>query len=212
MTSTKIIAELKALEKRRAEVAAEAEVASAALAAAKDGLLEGIVQVGDITSTHSADVALQSVLSSLDGKIAEAQADLRAAQATEEAEALSARVSALAAEARAVKEEHFTVSREAQAALSVAAGKMLDLRARYDDLSREVRDISGEGLGTPEWQRCETQFAPLVLQAALLLAEERERMNRKSRPPTQAPAHHVPLARGGDGAIQTRPADEAASD
>jgi len=175
MTSTKIIAELKALEKRRAEVAAEAEVASAALAAAQDGLLNGTVQVGDITSTHSADVALQSVLSSLDGKIADARADLRAAQATEEAEALSARVSALVAEARAVKEEHFTVSREAQAALSVAAEKMLDLRARYQDLSRAVRDISGEDLGNPAWQKCETQFAPLVLQAALLLAEERGR-------------------------------------
>ncbi len=180
MTSTKIIAELKALEKRRAEVAAEAEVASAALAAAKDGLLEGVVQVGDITSTHSADVALQSVLSSLDGKIAEAQADLRAAQATEEAEALTARVSTLAAEARSVKEQHFTVLREAQDALSVAAGKMLDLRARYQDLSREVRDISGEDLGTPEWQLVETQFAPLILQAALLLAKERGREVRRA--------------------------------
>ena len=175
MTSTKMITELKALEKRRAEVAAEAILASAALAAAQDGLLNGTVQVGDITSTHSADVALQSALSALDDTIADARADLRAAQATEEAEALSARVSALVAEARAVKEQHFTVSREAQAALSVAAGKMLDLRARYQDLSRAVRDIGGEGLGTPEWQRCETQFAPLVLQAALLLAEERER-------------------------------------
>jgi hypothetical protein len=41
-------------------------------------------------------------------------------------------------------------------------------------LSREIRDISGEGLVTPEWQRSETKFAPLVLQAALLLAGERE--------------------------------------
>ena len=175
MTSKKMITELKALEKRRAEISAEAEVASAALAAVKDGLLEGIVQVGDITSTHSADVALQSALSALDDTIADARADLRAAQATEEAEALTARVSTLAAEARAVAEQQFTVSREAQAALSVAAGKMLDLRARYQDLSRTARDIGGEGLGTPEWQRCETQFAPLVLQAALLLAEERGR-------------------------------------
>jgi predicted nucleic acid-binding Zn-ribbon protein len=175
MTSTKIIAELKSLEKRRTEVAAEAILASAALAAAQDGLLNDTVQVGDITSTHSADVALQSVLSSLDGKIADAQADLRAAQKAEEAEALAARVSTLAAEARAVKEQHFTVLREAQVALSVAAGNMLDLRARYQDLSREVRDISGEDLGTPEWQRCETQFAPLVLQAALLLAKSRGR-------------------------------------
>ena len=175
MTPTKMITELKALEKRRSELSSDVQKAGAALAAAQDGLLNGAVRVGDITSTHSADVALQSVLSSLDGKIAEAQADLRAAQATEAAEALSARVSALAAEARAVKEQHFTLSREAQAALSVAAGKMLDLRARYQDLSRAVRDIGGEGLGTPEWQRCETQFAPLVLQAALLLAEERER-------------------------------------
>jgi predicted nucleic acid-binding Zn-ribbon protein len=180
MTSTKIIAELKALEKRRAEVAAEAEVASAALAAAKDGLLNGTVQVGDITSTHSADVALQSVLSSLDGKIAEGQADLRAAQKAEEAEALSARVSALTAEARAVAEQQFAVSREAQVELSVAAGKMLDLRARYDDLSREVRDIGGEALGTPEWQLVETQFSPLVLQAALLLAESRGREGRRA--------------------------------
>jgi len=180
MTSTKMITELKALEKRRAEISAEAEVARAAFVAVKDGLLNGTVQVGDITSTHSVDVALQSALSALDGKIAEAQADLRAAQATEEAEALSARVSALAAEARSVKEEHFSVSREAQVALSVAAGKMLDLRARYDDLTREVRDISGEDLGTPEWQKCETQFAPLVLQAALLLAEERGRAKTPS--------------------------------
>ena len=179
MTSTEMITELKALEKHRTKVAAEAEVARAAFVAVKDGLLKGTAPTGDITSTHSADVALQSVLSSLDGKIAEARADLRAAQATEEAEALSARVSALAAEARAVKEQHFTVSREAQAALSVAAGKMLDLRARYDDLTRAVRDIGGEALGTPEWQRCETQFAPLVLQAALLLAESRGRNARQ---------------------------------
>jgi chromosome segregation ATPase len=180
MTSTKIIAELKALEKRRAEISTEAEVASAALAAVKDGLLNGTVQVGDITSTHSADVALQSVLSSLDGKIAEAEAALAAAEASEEAEVQKARVSALTAEARAVKEEHFTVLREAQSALSVAAEKMLDLRARYDDLSREVRDISGEGLGTPAWQLVETQFAPLVLQAALLLAKSRGRARTPS--------------------------------
>jgi hypothetical protein len=124
-------------------------------------------------------VALQSALSSLDGKIADARADLRAAQKAEEAEALVARVSTLAAEARSVKEEHFIVLREAQAALSVAAEKMLDLRARYQDLSREVRDISGEGLGTPAWQLVETQFAPLVLQAALLLAESRGREGRR---------------------------------
>jgi predicted nucleic acid-binding Zn-ribbon protein len=179
MTSTEMITELKALEKRREEVAAEAEVASAALAAAQDGLLNGIVQVGDITSTHSADVALQSVLSSLDDTIADARADLRAAQKAEEAEALAARVSALVAEARAVAEQQFAVSREAQVELSVAAGKMLDLRARYQDLSREVRDISGEALGTPEWQLVETQFAPLVLQAALLLAESRGREGRR---------------------------------
>jgi predicted nucleic acid-binding Zn-ribbon protein len=180
MTSTKIIAELKALEKRRAEISTEAEVARAALAAVKDGLLKGTAPTGDITSTHSADVALQSVLSSLDGKIADARADLRAAQKAEEAEALSARVSALTAEARAVAEQQFAVSREAQAALSVAAEKMLDLRARYDDLSREVRDISGEALGTPEWQLVETQFSPLVLQAALLLAKERGREVRRA--------------------------------
>jgi predicted nucleic acid-binding Zn-ribbon protein len=180
MASTKIIAELKALEKRRAEISTEAEVASAALAAAQDGLLKGTVQVGDITSTHSADVALQSVLSALDDTIADARADLRAAQKAEEAEALSARVSALTAEARAVAEQQFAVSREAQAALSVAAGKMLDLRARYDDLSRAVRDISGEALGTPEWQLVETQFAPLVLQAALLLAKSRGREVRRA--------------------------------
>ena len=180
MTPTKMITELKALEKRRAEVAAEAEVASAALAAAKDGLLKGTAPTGDITSTHSADVALQSVLSALDGKIAEAEAAIRAAQKAEEAEALAARVSALTAEARAVAEQQFAVSREAQAALSVAAGKMLDLRARYQDLSREVRDISGEALGTPEWQRSETQFAPLVLQAALLLAKSRGRAKTPS--------------------------------
>jgi predicted nucleic acid-binding Zn-ribbon protein len=180
MASTKIIAELEALEKRRAEISAEAEVARAAHAAAQDGLLNGTVQVGDITSTHSADVALQSVLSSLDNTIADARADLRAAQATEEAEALTARVSTLAAEARAVKEQHFIVLREAQSALSVAAGKMLDLRARYQDLSRAVRDISGEDLGAPAWQNgCETQFASLVLQAALLLAESRGREGRR---------------------------------
>jgi predicted nucleic acid-binding Zn-ribbon protein len=180
MTPTKMITELKALEKRRSELSSDVQKAGAALAAAQDGLLNGTVQVGDITSTHSADVALQSVLSSLDGKIAEAQADLRATQATEEAEALAARVSALTAEARAVAEQHFAALRLAQDGLSVAAEKMLDLRARYDDLSREVRDISGEGLGTPEWQGCETQFAPLVLQAALLLAKSRGRAKTPS--------------------------------
>jgi len=174
-----LAAELKTLEARRAEISTEAILASAALAAAKDGLLNGTVQVGDITSTHSVDVALQSVLSALDDKIAEAEAAIRAAQKAEEAEALAARVSALTAEARAVAEQQFAVSREAQAALSVAAEKMLDLRARYDDLSREVRAISGEALSTPEWQLVETQFAPLVLQAALLLAESRGRNARQ---------------------------------
>ncbi len=180
MASTKIIAELKALESHRAEVAASSQAARVIYTTAQEGFTDGTVEASDITAAHSADVALQSVLSSLDGKIADARADLRAAQATEEAEALTARVSALAAEARAVKEQQFTVSREAQVALSVAAEKMLDLRARYDDLSREVRDISGEGLGTPEWQRCETQFAPLVLQAALLLAKSRGRAKTPS--------------------------------
>jgi len=180
MTPTKMITELKALEKRRSELSSDVQKAGAALAAAQDGLLKGTAPTGDITSTHSADVALQSVLSALDGKIAEAEAAIRAAQKAEEAEALAARVSALTAEARAVAEQQFAVSREAQSALSVAAGKMLDLRARYQDLSREVRDISGEALGTPEWQRSETQFAPLVLQAALLLAKSRGRAKTPS--------------------------------
>jgi hypothetical protein len=57
---------------------------------------------------------------------------------------------------------------------------MLDLRARYDDLSRAVRAISGEALSTPEWQLVETQFAPLILQAALLLAKERGREVRRA--------------------------------
>jgi chromosome segregation ATPase len=180
MTSTKMITELTALEARRAEVAASSQAARVIYTTAQEGFTDGTVEASDITAAHSAMTALSAALQSLDGKIADAEAAIRGAEASEKAEVQKARVSALTAEARAVKEEHFTVSREAQAALSVAAGKMLDLRARYQDLSREVRDIGGEGLGTPEWQRCETQFAPLVLQAALLLAESRGRARTPS--------------------------------
>jgi hypothetical protein len=180
MTSTKMITELTALEARRAEVAASSQAARVIYTTAQEGFTDGTVEASDITAAHSAMTALSAALQSLDGKIADAEAAIRAAEASEEAEVQKARVSALTAEARAVAEQQFAVSREAQAALSVAAEKMLDLRARYDDLSREVRAISGEDLGTPEWQLVETQFAPLVLQAALLLAKSRGRAKTPS--------------------------------
>ncbi len=180
MTSTKMITELTALEARRAEVAASSQAARVIYTTAQEGFTDGTVEASDITAAHSAMTALSAALQSLDGKIAEAEAAIRAAEASEEAEVQKARVSALTAEARAVAEQQFAVSREAQAALSVAAEKMLDLRARYDDLSRAVRAISGEALSTPAWQLVETQFSPLVLQAALLLAKERGREVRRA--------------------------------
>ncbi|MEJ7713725.1 MAG: hypothetical protein WKF84_28735 [Pyrinomonadaceae bacterium] len=175
MTSTKLVTEFAALEKRRAEVAADTEAARAAYTTAQDGLLKGTTHASDITSTHSAAMALQSALSSLDGKIAEARAEISATKADEEREALKARVDALTAEALAARERHFDVLREAAHALSQAVTKMLDLRARYNDLSRQVRALDGEGLGYPEWQKTETAIAPFVLQAALAVARGRER-------------------------------------
>jgi predicted nucleic acid-binding Zn-ribbon protein len=193
MTTSKLITELKVLEKRREEIASEAGKAQAAYATSQQSMMSGAIQVSDLTTAHSASHALQTALSSLDSKIEEARAEIRAAKATEEAEALKARVSALTAEARAARDQHAAIARAAWQALGVAANEMLDARARYLELSRQVAELDGLGLGFPEWQniaRGDQDFGPLVIQAALIAAQRRENV-----------ARHVvgnPLQRGWD--------------
>jgi gamma-glutamyl phosphate reductase len=178
MTSTKLVTELAALEKRREEIASEAGKAKDAYAASQQSLLSGAAQTSDLTTAHSASLALQAALSSLDGKIEQRKAEILAAEQSDIDAEREASVKALTAKALAAKQKHDAIAKEAWEALDVAANAMLDERARYNDLELQVRALDGKGLGFPEWQnvaRGDQDFGPLVIQAALIAARTRGR-------------------------------------
>ncbi len=179
MESSKLTAELKALESRRAELAAESSSASASHASAEAGLLAGSASIAVVTTAHSKSAALQAACSSLDAQIEQVRGDILAAEQAEAAAEAHERVRTLTAEATQARTKHDAVARQAWLALAAAANEMIDQRARYLELSRQVGALDGKGLGFPEWQQaCETPFGPLVIQAALIAAQRRENVAR----------------------------------
>ncbi len=176
MTASKLITELRALEKRREEIAAEAAAASASHASAEAGLLRGSASIAVVTTAHGKSIALSTALRSLDAQIEQARANILAAEQAEAAAEAHERVRTLTAEATQARTKHDAVARQAWLALAAAANEMIDQRARYLELSRQVGALDGKGLGFPEWQQaCETPFGPLVIQAALIAAQGRGR-------------------------------------
>ncbi len=175
MTASKLITELRALEKRREEIAAEAAAASASHASAEAGLLAGSASIAALTTAHTKSVALTTALRSIDAQIEQARGDILAAEQAAAAAEAHERVRGLTAAALAARDQHTAIARAAWLALATAANEMLDCRARYHELSLQVRALDDAGLPYPEWQRCETPFGPLVIQAALIAAQGRGR-------------------------------------
>ncbi len=195
-----LTAELKTLEARRATLAADVEKSRRALDAGRAGLIGGKVKVTEVTATQSTFTALNEALSSVDAQLEELRAQLAQAHAAESEQAKAARIKELNATMSRTQSEYDALREEAGRALAGFAERVIELRTTYTNASREVGSLRG---GERAWTRHEMRCSPMphgyaqALEVAVgSLAHERDRISRKSR--------------GGDGRIQTSPADEAA--
>jgi chromosome segregation ATPase len=201
------------LQERRARVASEAATAHRELQSARRRHLSGEASASDVSTAQATHAALAGVVDEADGELGRLRARLAQAQATDAEQAKAARIEDLTALMERTQSEYDALRDEAGRSLAGFAEKVIDLRTTYTGASRAAARLRG---GERTWDRHEMRHSPMPLgcsaaleAAAASLAHERERMSRKSRPPIQAPAHHVPLARVGDSAIQTGSADEA---
>ena len=200
----KQIAELQA---RREQVASEAATAHRALAAARRRHLSGEALASDVSTAQANDAALAGVVDEADGELERLRARLAQARATDAEQAKAARIEDLTALMKRTQSEYDALREQAGRSLAGCAEKVIELRTTYTEASRAAARLRG---GERTWDRHEMHHSPMPLGcaealevAAASLAHERLRMSRKSRPPIQAPAHPVPLARVGDSAIQT---------
>ena len=86
MTSTEMITELKALEKRRSELSADVEKAGKELETARERILSGKADVSGVTAAQSTYNALSEALAALDARILERRAQLAEATREEQTE------------------------------------------------------------------------------------------------------------------------------
>ncbi len=192
------------LQERRARVASEAATAHRELESARRRHLSGEASASNVSTAQATHAALAGVVDEADGELERLRARLAQAQATDAEQAKAARIEDLTALMERTQSEYDALRDEAGRSLAGFAEKVIDLRTTYTGASREAARLRG---GERTWDRHEMRHSPMPLgcaaaleAAAASLAHERERMSRKSRPPIQAPAHHVPLACVGDSA------------
>ncbi len=195
-----LAAEIKKLDERRVTLADDVERARGKLDAARGALVSGKSDVSQVTSAQSTFTALNEALSSVDAQLEELRAQLAQAHAAESEQAKAARIKELNATMSRTQSEYDALREEAGRALAGFAERVIELRTTYTNASREVGSLRG---GERAWTRHEMRCSPMphgyaqALEVAVgSLAHERDRISRKSR--------------GGDGRIQTSPADKAA--
>lgn len=190
MKQSKLIAELKALDGRRVELAAEVEAAGAAHAAAQDGLLKGTAQTSDVTAAHSNLIALASALSALDAKIGEARRETE-----QEAEREAARVKdSRRAEIRAEYERLVTDYRAAwlqlDEALKQGVTHLIEMQGRWAELVREeerLDEVKNTGALPLDFvavraHQLSVEFGPQISAALLARGHSIQREQRTAMP------------------------------
>lgn len=143
MTTSKLIAELKALEARRAEIEASADAARAAHAVAQDGLLKGTGQVSDVTTAHGNLIAITSALSVLDAKINEARETVRREAERQAAREKEEHRAEIHAEYKRLVTDYRGAWKQLDETLKQSTAHMTEMCSRWAELTREESRLDG---------------------------------------------------------------------
>jgi hypothetical protein len=185
MKSTSLINDLKVLERRRGEISEDVDRAGRDYQTAQENLIKGLATTSEVTTAHSTALALQSGLSSLDGKIEEKRAEIREAQAEEERQSTAKRVETLREDRRKCQIEYGIVRSEANDALLAAVSRLIDIGKRYADAGRKIDRLQPSKV-SPQFAvdrglvESPLQFGQPIQTAVQIVLNEEERQRAKA--------------------------------
>ena len=147
MTSTEMITELKALEKRRSELSADVEKAGKELETARERILSGKADVSGVTAAQSTYNALSEALAALDARILERRAQLAEATREEQRAADIARIVKIKKEREGAMADFQAAIARGNAALSEVVEEMKESISRWHALGNEARPLLARAEG-----------------------------------------------------------------
>jgi len=211
-----MVAETKQIEKqvadlqaRRESLASDVSEAGRALDDAREGLISGKAKAPQVTTAQSTHTALAEALAALDARIAGKREQLQSEREEEERRALAERRAELTHADAADAELFKQLFEEGSAFLREFDRRSAEIVTRYRSRAAEVRSRGGT---QAEMRPPGVLFGDLLAEVMQRRAAEERRLRIKANLGRAAPGVRVPLARVGESAIQTRSADEAASD
>jgi hypothetical protein len=124
---------------------------------------------------------LDGALNDADEMLADLRSQLAEAQAREQREGNAARVNELTTTRSSLQAEYAGLLRHVSDILAREADKLLDLKARYSTVGRELAQLTGNQLSPSQMQMREeqTEFGEIIGLAVGQRASQRDRAERK---------------------------------